>query len=137
MQKILSSFQEKKRNKLLILGLPVLIGIGLLLYVKLTGNAIHLWDCMIWKTFHVACPGCGGTRCVNALLRFDFLAAIKYNVVVFVYFFILAGFYLYNLYTVIRFNRFIAIPPKATFATAVILLAFGVIRNLPFFPWHL
>ena len=38
------------------------------------------WDCPIKKYLHFACPGCGLTRSIRALLNLNLLESIKYNV---------------------------------------------------------
>lgn len=38
------------------------------------------WECIFKKIFHISCPGCGLTRAFYALLNFDILSAIKYNI---------------------------------------------------------
>lgn len=38
------------------------------------------WDCIFKKSFHLACPGCGLTRSLRALLSFDLVTSIKYNI---------------------------------------------------------
>ena len=40
-------------------------------------------DCVFVSIFGIPCPGCGMTRALKALLRFDFLSAVRYNIVVF------------------------------------------------------
>ena len=35
--------------------------------------------CIIKEQFHIYCPGCGGTRAVEALLHFDFLQSLYNN----------------------------------------------------------
>jgi hypothetical protein len=37
------------------------------------------WDCPIKKYLHFACPGCGLTRSIRALLNFNLIGSIKYN----------------------------------------------------------
>ena len=37
------------------------------------------WDCPIKKYLHFACPGCGLTRSIRALLNLNLLESIKYN----------------------------------------------------------
>ena len=38
------------------------------------------WDCPIKKYLHFACPGCGLTRSIRALLNLNLLESIKYNI---------------------------------------------------------
>lgn len=38
------------------------------------------WDCIFKKYIHFACPGCGLTRSLRALLSLDLVASIKYNI---------------------------------------------------------
>lgn len=38
------------------------------------------WDCIFNKIFHFACPGCGLTRSLKALLSFDFMTSFRYNI---------------------------------------------------------
>ena len=37
-------------------------------------------DCIFKKLFGVCCPGCGLTRSLRALLRFDIISSFKYNI---------------------------------------------------------
>ena len=39
--------------------------------------------CVFLSLFDIPCPGCGMTRAFFSVLRFDFLQALKYNVVIF------------------------------------------------------
>lgn len=38
------------------------------------------WDCVFKKYLHFACPGCGLTRSFLAILDFNFIQAVKYNI---------------------------------------------------------
>lgn len=55
-------------------------------------NKIINTGCIIRRIFHIYCPGCGGTRAVRALIRFDFGQSLYYNptvILLFLYFLIL------------------------------------------------
>lgn len=39
-------------------------------------------ECLVRKHFQIYCPGCGGTRAVQALLRLQFAQSLCYNPVV-------------------------------------------------------
>ena len=127
-----------KKYKLLILGIPVVLGIGLAVYLNISGrDYIRLWPCPLFEAFGLACPGCGGTRCVSSILTLHFLAAIQYNLLVFILFFLFAGVYVYCVYKVIRFNKFVKIPGWCLWGAGAVVVAFTIIRNLPFYPWLL
>src|SRR5574344_2174570 len=36
--------------------------------------------CFIKKTFKISCPGCGMTRAIEALFKFDLISAFNYNI---------------------------------------------------------
>ena len=38
------------------------------------------WECVFKKFIHIACPGCGLTRSLKAILSFDIISSIKYNI---------------------------------------------------------
>lgn len=41
-----------------------------------------LGECIIKNKFHIYCPGCGGTRAIIALLKFDIIKSFKYNPII-------------------------------------------------------
>lgn len=38
------------------------------------------WECIFKKSLHIACPGCGLTRSLRALLSLNLVESIKYNI---------------------------------------------------------
>ena len=81
------------------------------------------------------CPGCGGTRAVEALLNLDFIQALRYNSFIF----LAVPFILYYLiclsWAFVRGERYEA---GKKFSVILIVLCavgivYGVIRNLPQF----
>ena len=128
---------QERKFKLLILSMPAIIGLALLLYLNISGaDYITLFPCPLFERYGIACPFCGGTRSVCSILTFRFWDAIKYNLAVFILFFLIAGVYIYCIYKVIRFNKFIKINLLAAILAFVVFpAAFAVIRNFPFYPW--
>ena len=54
------------------------------LYRRLTRFlAVFLSSCILHDRLHLYCPLCGGTRAIEAILRFDLAAAFSYNPFVF------------------------------------------------------
>ena len=67
---------ERKRHikYLLLLNLPlvILVGIFILAYATLLKNG-EVSLCILKSNLHLYCPGCGGTRALLSLLKFDIL----------------------------------------------------------------
>lgn len=74
----MSEAVRRKRKLLLRLGvyaLLLLLAVGYLILCRY-GYGI---PCFYLETFGRQCPSCGATRALQALLRFDFEAAVRYN----------------------------------------------------------
>ena len=93
--------------------------------------------CPLYSLTGFACPGCGLTRGFHALFHGDILTALDYNVLLPV-FALLIGFGFFSLiYFALRGRR---IPlglahPNALWVFLVMLMIFGVARNLPWYPF--
>ena len=85
------------------------------------------------------CPGCGATRGMHALLNGDILGALHFNALLLVFvplmIYGIAALALYG----IR-GRGLPAPrfaEQGTWGFLVLVIAFGVLRNLPFYPFSL
>lgn len=93
--------------------------------------------CPLYSITGFACPGCGLTRGFHALFHGDVLTALDHNALL-PLFALLVGFgFVSMLYFAIRGRR---IPinllhPNALWVFLVLLLVFGVTRNLPWYPF--
>ena len=140
----MSTFNEKtekliakKAVKIVLSLLPLFFLIIFALYLNLSGNnSIHI-PCPLFELTGFACPGCGATRGVCAILTFRIKDAFKFNAAVFLLFFFLTGVYVFNLYKLIRYNKLIRINVKIVIAIGVFLIIFVIIRNMPFYPYKL
>lgn len=45
----------------------------------MVSGTIH-YSCIFKRIFNICCPGCGLTRSFRCILNFDFIRAIKYNI---------------------------------------------------------
>lgn len=54
--------------------------------------------CWFRKKLGLYCPGCGGTRMVQSILKLDFYQAFRYNPLVFVLLALIAIWDIYNNY---------------------------------------
>ncbi len=91
-------------------------GIAVLVYMKLILPNVTVPPCVLYTVLGLYCPGCGGTRAVNALLHGHFLESLWYHPLV--------------LYTVILFGIFMV-------SQTLERLKIGKIRGLKFKEWHL
>lgn len=128
----------QKGNRILALAawiaLVLLSGAVWLFDLRLAGG---LWQCPFRRYAGFDCIGCGSTRALDALLRFRFLEAFRYNP-----FFCLglaAGLIWLICFTRNAFSRkyrppFSHMPPVwSLFVLGGVLVLFMVIRNLPFY----
>ena len=42
---------------------------------------VGMSGCGFYELTHLYCPGCGGTRALESLLRFDIISSLKYNAI--------------------------------------------------------
>lgn len=109
----------------------ILLGIGFAYYLLIQFTPFHLF-CVFQRITKLACPGCGITHFLVRLLHFDIPGAVQENVAV-------AGLIL--LWGPLLFIRVIWHPKwlqkNGRFERilacicVVLLLAFGILRNLP------
>ncbi len=93
--------------------------------------------CPLYSLTGFACPGCGLTRGFHALFHGDVVTALDYNALL-PFFGALIGFGFVSLgYFAMRGRRvpINLLHPKALWVFLVLLLVFGVTRNLPWYPF--
>ena len=116
------------------LGSILLLFLYSILYKK-TGFGI---PCVIHKITGFYCPGCGITRMLFALFHGEIKKAFMYNQFVFILlpFLIARLIYITYLYIVDKKDKvLVKIPNYVYIVLLVIVLVWGIIRNLSFFPY--
>uniref|UniRef100_UPI004056F5A2 DUF2752 domain-containing protein n=1 Tax=Acetatifactor sp. TaxID=1872090 RepID=UPI004056F5A2 len=85
-------------DELYIIGLwgIALGGIGIVLYFAVIRDFLPPASCVFLKMFGLYCPGCGGTRAVEALLHGRILESLWYHPVVLYTVIVFGGFMLTN-----------------------------------------
>ncbi len=93
--------------------------------------------CPLLSMTGYACSGCGLTRGFHALFHGDILTALSYNALIPFYIIIFLYLIIYALSVVIRGRGlgFKLLTPWTLGIFLVGALLFGVIRNIPFFPF--
>lgn len=92
--------------------------------------------CPLYSMTGLACPGCGLTRGFHALFHGDIIPAIDFNLLVPFWAVIFGYVGVSLLLTAIRGKglRMWPTSPKFLATSVVVLLVFGVLRNLPWWP---
>lgn len=114
----------------------ILAGAGVVAYFDPT-KAGFFPVCPLYSLTGLACPGCGLTRGFHALFHGDVLGALDYNALL-PMFALLVAFALVSMASVAFGGRRAAvrlIDPNYLWVFFVLLLVFGVARNLPWYPF--
>jgi hypothetical protein len=118
-------------RKLGYVGLTVgVCAAAVLLYFFAPGEHRFYPRCIFHAVTGLACPGCGSLRAAHSVLHGDFAAAFRFNPLLFVLL-PLAGLAL----AVYRPAGLSAISAKWIWALLGVIIAFGVLRNLPVPPF--
>ena len=104
-----------------------------LLYYFLNQRYSFSIPCLFHEITGLYCPGCGITRLLFSLLQLDFLNAFKSNPLIFVLIVLYIGYLLLKIVLKITKNKEITIPNYVYYILLVIVILFGVVRNIPGF----
>lgn len=105
-----------------------------ILYYFVTSLGIAI-PCIFHKITGLYCPGCGVTRMCVHLINLDFYKAFRSNPGVFLSLPLLAVIFAASAYSYVKSGK----PAREKWLTAleiitaVILIIFGILRNIPFF----
>lgn len=112
-------------------------GLFLILIITLIKLKIFI-PCMFHKITNLYCPGCGITRMVLSILKLDFYQAFRYNPLCFIispFIFIYAFYQFYIFIFMKKDNLTNKIPNIIYIILLVILIVFGIIRNIDTFSY--
>lgn len=135
------SFFSRAGRMAVLVGAPVLVLAGLYYIYRYdpTTQGRKFIPCMTYLFTGLYCPGCGNTRALHAFVHMDFAAMLDNNVF-FLPLFLILAWLLAGEYLRLLFGRRILwlpkrVPTPLIILAAVLLAAFTILRNLPFFPF--
>jgi hypothetical protein len=90
--------EKTLEDELFYIGIAAMVGMVIcgILYFKVLRHLLPPVPCFFQRMFGIYCPGCGGTRAVEALLHGHFLKALWYHPLVPYAAFLYAGFMVTN-----------------------------------------
>ena len=119
-----------KSIKIIIIELFILI----LAIIGVNSNLMQYTpSCLFYKATNLQCPSCGGTRCVENILKGNFKEAFLFHPIFFITIFYLLLCNIVYLINLNKKNKILTwIYPKYwyTIIFAVILVIYGILRNL-------
>lgn len=125
---------KKEKRKRIIIVLSSALGCVALASVLMFTN-LGL-PCPTKTMFNFDCAGCGTTRMLRAALKLDFYQAIRYNAATF---FLIPLILIYLAFEAVAYinggkNKLREITPNWVYIVIIVLLvAFGILRNIPMF----
>jgi len=135
-----TSLKKTQFERLLaVLGIAAMgFGAAILWYFDPTKTSF-LPACPMLRFTGFACPGCGMTRGLHALLHGDIITALDYNALI-PFFVVFAGYLFISMLLVVFRGRGIpkwTYTPQTLFSVLIIMFLFAFVRNLPFYPFNL
>lgn len=89
--------------------------------------------CLFYEITGYYCPGCGITRLLFSFLKLDFYQAFRYNPLIFILILITGIYWLVKFILKKFMNISIEIPNYVYYILLVIVIIFGILRNIPMF----
>ncbi len=126
--------KERAKSVLLFTAALMLLGIAYILFNLSTGIGI---PCLFHSLTGYSCPGCGVSRMIISILKFDFLSAVHYNAALLFLSPAILVLAVQLIYKYIKTgSKMLSRAQSVTVVVIiVILILFSVIRNLPGFEY--
>lgn len=126
----IASMRPVRRKIIYTAAATVLCASVLLLYFFPPAETRFYPRCVFHVVTGLACPGCGSLRAAHSFLHGDFATAFRFNPLLFVLL-PLAGL----TWVVYRPASLSAVPARWIWVLLGVIIAFGVLRNLPMEPF--
>jgi len=116
--------------------------------IAMTGGASVVWAfdpavthflplCPLYALTGFACPGCGLTRAFHALFHGDVITALDFNALIPIWTAVFGYLFVSLVLTAVRGRglTWTFVTPFTLVGFLILLLTFGVLRNLPYYPF--
>lgn len=131
---ILKDKNRRIKNVLVIYLIAIALIILGIVYIKIVNRPV----CPINRLTGLACPTCGVTRMLTELVTtFDLYQAFRYNPLMFVLLPSMLVIGIVQTINYLKHGRFTKYYDKTISAIAIIVIAFGILRNIPMLYWLL
>ena len=107
----------------------LVLAVGAAVLYRFDPTKFHFYPpCVFHALTGLQCPGCGATRALYHLLHGDISGAFRFNQI----FFLMVPFFA----AAARWPRILT-KPSVAWTIAAVMITYGVVRNLPFWPYPL
>lgn len=118
-------------KKRLIIAIAFIILIPLITIITIKLLDIVNFKCIYKEMFNIYCPGCGTTRMLKSLFKFELYKAIRYNPLMFILLIITIIYLLYNLILYLKGKKLYIPSKKIILIITIVLVLYMVLRNIP------
>ena len=128
----------RQRLQIFIVTIAV-IALSLLYFFYPASQGSFHPDCIFNKLTGLFCPGCGSQRAISALLHGDILRAADFNIMLLLSLPLLgyaAFVFICNAFKERKLEQRIFHSPLFAKSFLTIVLLFGILRNLPYYPFQ-
>lgn len=112
---------------------PIVLFVIFLFYYVLNKYLNISISCLFHEITGFFCPGCGITRMFFSLLELNFYQAFRFNPLVFILIILGVIYWLIKLLIKKFLNISIVIPNNVYYILLIIVIIFGILRNIPGF----
>ena len=132
---------EKRQNRIFVFAAVVSAGIAGAIFLYLhSPQSIPFLSCLVYDLTGFYCPGCGAGRACYSILHGEWYQAFRYNPLLVIllpwitlYLILWAGDWVWNKRH--RIDRIV--PFWFVFILLMIVIIFGIVRNIPIYPFTL
>lgn len=136
----MKEFMTRWKDKLLALTGVTAMVVGLILLLIFDPSSESFFPaCPLYVATGLACAGCGLTRATHAIIHGDLFSALRFNVLS-PFVTALLGYTWISLLSFVARGRSLSfglLTGKASTAILVVLIAFSIVRNIPYYPFTL